>query len=149
MLFIAAQVLHCSHMWQRFKKKNTQSSRSAHNVHFSTQVLLPALTIFTHTIMHLVYPPKFYITIVSNFSWRKWRLCLCNIWRGGGGGGLGKQNALRTQWRLWLMQCVILENFIISAYLLYINTEGGFRGGPRGPQHPPFCPGIFSFVNVC
>ena len=26
-------------------------------------------TFFTGTIMHLVYPPKFCITIVSNFSW--------------------------------------------------------------------------------
>ena len=27
------------------------------------------MNIFTKTIMRLVYPPKFYINIVSNFSW--------------------------------------------------------------------------------
>ena len=29
----------------------------------------PAVTVFTATIMQLAYPPKFYITIVFNFSW--------------------------------------------------------------------------------
>ena len=30
---------------------------------------LGQFTLFTETIMHLVYPPKFYVIFVSSFSW--------------------------------------------------------------------------------
>ena len=58
--------------------------------------------------MHIVHPPKFYITIVFDFSWdncntqEKLKQWLCNLFlvvvvlvgRGGGGGGEGKKGAL-------------------------------------------------------
>ena len=33
------------------------------------KVIHDIFTTFTHAIMHLVYPTKFYITIVLGFSW--------------------------------------------------------------------------------
>ena len=47
------------------RKKILSCSRKIVTQGFKT----PAFTIFTYTIMHLVYRPKFCITIVSNFPW--------------------------------------------------------------------------------
>ena len=43
---------------------------------------LAQFTLFTETIIHLVYPPKFYITFVSNFSWVRIHLSDNDQWFG-------------------------------------------------------------------
>ena len=53
--------------------------------------------------MHLVYPLKFCITIVFDFSWddcntqEKLETMVMQIWRAG-----GKQDALWSMWKLWM-----------------------------------------------
>ena len=39
------------------------------------------------------------------------------------------------------------DNFILSALLLYINTKGGFRGGPMGSRPPPLLSGNIFFCK--
>ena len=61
-----------------------------------TQGYILEFAIFTESIMHLVNPPKQYITIVSNLSLvlqsfqRNKRQWLCKILFFGGGGGVNK-----------------------------------------------------------
>ena len=58
------------------------------------KIIFFIFTTFTYIIMHLVYPPQFCITDVSNFSWvLQWSqeksktMLMQNLERGGGGGG--------------------------------------------------------------
>ena len=50
-------------------KKRKKKTLSSGSTIVTQDFKMPAFTIFTYTIMHLVYRPKFCITIVSNFPW--------------------------------------------------------------------------------
>ena len=64
--------------------------------------------------MHLVYPPKFCITILFDFSWddcntqEKLETMVMEIWGTG-----GKQDALWSMWKLWMNgKCKIWQQHI-------------------------------------
>ena len=58
--------------------------------------------------MHRVYPPKFWITIVLDFSWddcntpEKLETAIMQILGGGGVGGGNKEGALWSMWKKWI-----------------------------------------------
>ena len=92
--------------WSKFPQRHKQSEALSKFGKWNVRIFFFRLfIILTETIIYLVYSPKFYITIVSNFSWvfnysspkRNGRQWLWKFFWGGGGGG-GKQGAL---WSLW------------------------------------------------
>ena len=96
--------------------------------------------------MHLVYPLKFCITIVFDFSWddcntqEKLETMVMQIWRAG-----GKQDALWSMWKLWMNgKCKKWQQHIPFFFTCFFFTD--FRGFVRRrspilaptPLHHPF-----------
>ena len=85
---------------------------------FPLQPLSCQFIIFTKTIMHLVYPPKFCITIVSIFSWvlqssqekSKTIVMHDNSYFWG-----GRQGALWSMWKCWIKEAIMSQKHSHSA----------------------------------